>query len=163
MGNTLNKNTGCSWQDGLGTSPTGEQCGECNPEFANRCPALNKEKQIEGMANDICKNGKPCSKCSAYPDACKAVHYAERFYNAGYRKASEVAREIFGEIENILAPTISALFMTSETLVDVSKSHISEEKAIKDIRNYLHNAICSKYQLEKALAELKKKYTGKEE
>lgn len=45
-------------------------------------------KQIEEMAKDICKLGKPCEKCSAYPDACKAVKYAERFYNAGYRKQS---------------------------------------------------------------------------
>ena len=46
-------------------------------------------KQIEEMAKDICKLGKPCEKCSAYPDACKAVKYAERFYTAGYRKQSE--------------------------------------------------------------------------
>lgn len=46
-------------------------------------------KQIEEMAKDICKLGKPCEKCSAYPDACKAVKYAERFYNADYRKQSE--------------------------------------------------------------------------
>lgn len=85
-----------------------------------------------------------------------------RMQNAECRVDSEVAEEIFAEIEETLSPTISALFMISETLVDVSKSHISEEKAIKDIRNYLHNAICSKYQLEKALAELKKKYTESE-
>ena len=46
-------------------------------------------KQIEEIAKDICKLGKPCEKCSAYPDACKAVKYAERFYTAGYRKQKE--------------------------------------------------------------------------
>lgn len=50
-------------------------------------------KQIEEMAKDICKLGKPCEKCSAYPDACKAVKYAERFYNADYRKTEWISVE----------------------------------------------------------------------
>ena len=47
------------------------------------------KQQIDEMAKDICKLGKPCSECSAYPDACKAVKYAERFYTADYRKQIE--------------------------------------------------------------------------
>lgn len=34
---------------------------------------MTEQKQIEEMAKDICKLGKPCEECSAYPDACKAV------------------------------------------------------------------------------------------
>jgi hypothetical protein len=62
---------------------------------------MNKDKQIEEMAKAIChaptceirKNGGTCYKY------CKAYIYAFRAVNAGYRKASDVAREIFEEIE----------------------------------------------------------------
>ena len=58
-------------------------------------------KQIEEMASIIgdCKNipDEICDKHLKCAD-CKA----SRCYNAGYRKASEVAREIFAEIGKIL-------------------------------------------------------------
>ena len=55
-----------------------------------------RNKQIEEMAKDLChtdtceikKIGIPCYH------KCKAYKYAERAINKGYRKASEVAREI---------------------------------------------------------------------
>lgn len=64
----------------------------------------NKEKEIEEMSRDLChsrtcdikKNGGNCYKY------CNAYIYAFRAVNAGYRKASDVAREIFEEIEKIL-------------------------------------------------------------
>ena len=57
---------------------------------------MTEQQQIEKMAQDICRLGKPCEKCSAYPDACKAVKYAEKFYNAGYRKQRENTVEVVG-------------------------------------------------------------------
>lgn len=68
------------------------------------------------------------------------------------------AMEIFAEIDKMFEPTVSMLFYISETLVDVSKSHIDEKDALNKIREYLSGTICSKYRLRKALAELKKKY-----
>ena len=62
---------------------------------------LNKDKQIEEMARVICKcyyNGicsldsKPCDL------GCGDVIDAKKLYNAGYRKASEVAREIVTDL-----------------------------------------------------------------
>ena len=65
-------------------------------------------KQIEEMANDLCL----CSICDLedYDDCTvkdsgkcyKATQLAEKLYSKGYRLASEVAREIFEEIEDIL-------------------------------------------------------------
>jgi hypothetical protein len=55
-------------------------------------------KQIEEMAAEVMGGCEECSKCPLAFD-CKAYEYATKFYNAGYRKASEVAREIFAEIE----------------------------------------------------------------
>ena len=75
---------------------------------------MNKEKQIEEMAK-VLSTVKRCDaftvsecikrKCQ-YPHyegvTCIAEHQAEKLYNAGYRKASEVAREIFEEIDKML-------------------------------------------------------------
>ena len=63
---------------------------------------MNRDKQIEEMAKDLChtdtceikKIGIPCNH------KCKAHIYATRAIDKGYRKASDVASEIFEEIEN---------------------------------------------------------------
>ena len=63
------------------------------------------KKQIEEMAKAIChaptceirKNGGTCYKY------CKAYIYAFRAINADYRKASDVAREIFNWLEGHFA------------------------------------------------------------
>ena len=34
---------GCRWSDGLGTSPKGEQCGECHPSFEDKCRLLRRK------------------------------------------------------------------------------------------------------------------------
>lgn len=58
---------------------------------------IDKEKQIENIAIDL--NNIVCFK-----DNGLVARYAtaEAMYNAGYRKAYEVAREIFAEIERLL-------------------------------------------------------------
>ena len=67
---------------------------------------MNKDKQIEEMARDICHLFKTCEECQSVSpiikDNCKAMVYAKRAVDAGYRKASDVAREIFEEIETSL-------------------------------------------------------------
>jgi hypothetical protein len=66
---------------------------------------MNKEKQIEEMAKDFCAVGIPCEECHLYKNRCHAKKYATRAYNNGYRKASEIAREIFDVIfEQVLTP-----------------------------------------------------------
>ena len=68
---------------------------------------MSKEKQIiEEMAYDICKSRKAnwadgCRVCSHH-ERCIYQDVAYALYNAGYRKQSEVAREIFEELEKIL-------------------------------------------------------------
>jgi hypothetical protein len=59
---------------------------------------MNKEKQIEEMAKVI-------FEVSPIPSVWRsdATRFAESLYNAGYRKATEVAREIFAEIEGFLS------------------------------------------------------------
>lgn len=66
-------------------------------------------KQIEEMVVLMCgerKKHKSCKACkSGNPNAnayCRIEHYAEALYNAGYRKSTDVAREIFEEIEGLM-------------------------------------------------------------
>jgi hypothetical protein len=95
---------------------------------------MEKEKQIEEMARDIChsrtckirKNGGSCYKY------CNAYIYAFRAYNAGYRKESEVekakqevAREIFEEIEQ------KCLF---EEIVGCSEAKLLDEEAYSELK-----------------------------
>ena len=101
---------------------------------------MDNEKQIEEMCeiiasmicevyNPLCDENKPhtCSRC--YANSTKIGDFAEMLYNAGYRKQSEVAEEIIGEVRQALLNMVLA------------------------------NAVGETYDLEKFFAELKKRYT----
>lgn len=65
---------------------------------------MMRDKQIEEMARDICHLPRTCDECevgaiNGY--RCQSKKYAERAVDKGYRKASDVAREIFEEIDDI--------------------------------------------------------------
>jgi hypothetical protein len=112
---------------------------------------MNKEKQIEEMVKDACKLNIACEDCNAH-GVCKAQKYAERFYNAGYRKASEVAREIFEEIENLMNEVYSSVQygcysfgMTKHIDTPDAMRQMGKLEGVKHLGN--------------AIAELKKKYT----
>ena len=47
---------------------------------------MSREKQIEEMARDICRVKQSCNDVCHPINSCRALKYAERFYNAGYRK-----------------------------------------------------------------------------
>ena len=71
-----------------------------------------KEKQIKEMEEIGSKHPcdrEDCSKCLAMNRRCNDFLFAERLYNAGYRKADEVAREIFEEIEHTAKAAIILL------------------------------------------------------
>lgn len=62
-----------------------------------------RDKQVEEMAIVLSDGG--CRKCDCDANGrfnCKLLYDAELLYNAGYRKASDVAREIFEEIEKLM-------------------------------------------------------------
>ena len=70
---------------------------------------MNKENQIEELAKVLsglsCTN--KCKNCNhfynKYSDVgCVDMNFAEKLYAKGYRKASEVAREIFEELDKRL-------------------------------------------------------------
>ena len=122
---------------------------------------MDKVKQIEEMAEIIteadpyiiCK-GQSCLTCE-FTEIIKNCHTAKAIYNAGYHKQNEIVEDVLEKVAEKLAPTISALFIIGEILVDESKSHISAEKALEDIRKELGKAISSRYRLEKMLEKIK--------
>lgn len=105
---------------------------------------MNKEKQIEKMANIIAlKAFERAHLIDGEENLADIV--ATDLYEKGYRKASEVAREIFEEIEK----SIVDLEYQAKTPRKTVK--VEELKAQCDW--ILHEII------PKVLAELKKKYT----
>ena len=98
---------------------------------------MNRDKQIEEMANDYYEAMLKARGTLGSMNKGAPKWYAKELYAKGYRKANEVAREIFEEIERILD------FNTFEGDVFIGKYF--------DI------------DLKNDLAELKKKYTESEE
>ena len=105
---------------------------------------MNKDKQIEEMCEVLRKNAVSCQTCIWYAEEfcignCELAEdnqmVCETLYNAGYRKASEVAGEIFEEIED-------ALF----------DNHCVDDGTDFPTPHYLE-------ELKDDIAELKKKYT----
>ena len=62
---------------------------------------IERDKLIDEMARDMCWEGADCSKCEGLL-TCDKNYYAPRLVDKGYRKASDVAREIFEEIESCM-------------------------------------------------------------
>lgn len=62
--------------------------------------AISKEEQIYEMALASCNpdfyKDKTCVECD-YRRCCSLIYIAEKLYTAGYRKASDIAAEIFAD------------------------------------------------------------------
>ena len=93
-------------------------------------------KQIEEMAKTVCHLDRTCDQCMTSFE-CKAMTYAKRFYDNGYRKASEVASEIFAELDKRL----DDITIVMGRLDSLRTFHKTMEKVTAEV------------------AELKKKYT----
>ena len=96
---------------------------------------MSRDKQIEEMAKDFdtvmqrrCFH-KSCNECEfdRY-DTCKATMLATALINDyGYRKASEVAREIFEEADKIFMANCLSL-ETYGAWLELKKKHTEEGK-----------------------------------
>ena len=67
----------------------------------NKDPAIERMIAVNELTEILC--GKPCDLCKFYGQRpkCMPVYTAEKIVDAGWRKASDVADEIFAEIEAI--------------------------------------------------------------
>lgn len=113
---------------------------------------MSEQKQIEEMAWKLCDipkhpSIKSCEQCGN--KGCHAKYYAKRAIDNGYRKASDVAEEIFAEIEAEIdaALTSNYNFIQQYELLDALWSRVNGKiDALRGIDGFL--------------AELKKKYGG---
>ena len=71
---------------------------------------MDKEKQIESMANAIEQARIKATDTTNSMNYGFGGWYAKELYNAGYRKASEVAREIFEEIDKIAMHNVTSSY-----------------------------------------------------
>jgi hypothetical protein len=110
---------------------------------------MEKEKQIEEMAKDMCEyyyegtcyqDKKPCDcKCDIFTDA-------QYLYAKGYRKASEVAKEVCAEIGKRFESLLGML---------PAEGALTDVKTFIDAHwEFIEHSIVFAYD-----AELKKKYT----
>ena len=66
---------------------------------------MNRDKQIEEMAVKCCRRNpqahtaQECLECGFKNGMCDIYKLAKMLYEDGYRKTSEIAAEIFAEIE----------------------------------------------------------------
>lgn len=95
---------------------------------------MNRDKQIEEMARKMCRNYKQDGNCASDDEPCALEcvygYCAERIYCAGYRKASEVVREIIGEIEKVnnLFCTALGSVAIARTLAELKKKYTEDGK-----------------------------------
>ena len=77
-------------------------------------------EQIEEMAKVICFDYGRCYKCAISNPLCETpctiLDDCEALYNAGYRQAEDVAREIFEKVKSTLKAygATSALFIVEQ-------------------------------------------------
>ena len=94
---------------------------------------MSRDKQIEEMAKAICSEYDcviPCQSCAYYGYAnCRDVKSAEKLYNAGYRKSTDLAEEIFAEIEKIFGVHLwlNATPNEYEDYKELKKKYIGED------------------------------------
>ena len=87
---------------------------------------MQREKQIEEIAREICHLSAECKTCQICNeryhgddyDLCYFKCVAKEIINHGFRKQSEVVKEIFDEIDNIIYNLRDSPFYSSSDAVD---------------------------------------------
>ena len=98
---------------------------------------MSRDKQIEEMAKVIKSSldGLGSGNFTFSGDGISTM-FAEALYNAGYRKSSEVAREIFEEIDPLLDKYMNdANYSTGEIIYDLAELKKKYTESEKDNGN----------------------------
>ena len=99
---------------------------------------MTEEKQIEEMAKNVCHLDRNCDECMTSFE-CKAMMYAKRFYNAGYRKASEVAEYAIKKVVGLIKdyayfPIETPKGMIEQKVVDIDDIERSADEVISVLK-----------------------------
>ena len=122
---------------------------------------MDKDKQIEEMALALSEGGcgKECNCIQADKFNCHLLYNASVLYNAGYRKTSDIAREIFEKIEKTLNRKLSRSKPRYEEL-NCNEGSLSIW-GHKDM-GYFQGIIATAEDIQYLIDELKKKYIGED-
>lgn len=97
---------------------------------------MNRDKQIEEMANDYYEAMLKARGTLGSMNEGAPKWYAKELYNAGYRKASDVAEEIFEEIEEGIVAAVSALQFSNSIHRNVKhETYSSLMRFVRSIKN----------------------------
>ena len=95
-----------------------------------------KYKHIEEMVSAVCIQVRDypkltCKMCknenSSTNAYCRVQFEMERLYTAGYRKASDLAREIFEEIEEIAMHSITSFGLQTMVMGEVAFAELKKK------------------------------------
>lgn len=103
---------------------------------------MNKEKQIEEIAHILCGMENSCDECIFDKVKCYERLDAEQIYNAGYRKATDIVKEIFKELESVF-------YLASYTVQRPMGSLTTKTVEGIHMRNEDYHTIKKKYTQEK--------------
>lgn len=78
------------------------------------------------MQNELCD--KPCDICKMYGKGCLPGRMAKKLANKGYRKSTDVAREIFAELDDIPKhqPSYVLYTLLTKKIAELKKKYESE-------------------------------------
>lgn len=91
---------------------------------------MNREQQIEEMARILCGYVNSCTECYIHKP-CLMNNCAIILTEKGYRKATDVAREIFAEIESMSSLIIAGhkhYIICELELAELKKKYTESEK-----------------------------------
>ena len=100
---------------------------------------MNRDQQIEHIARELCpfsQEYESCSKCNTELDIdgelCIYMIMAKHLTDKGYRKSSDVVREMFAEIEDIAILngyiSVSDFYTDHPLIAELKKKYESEGK-----------------------------------
>lgn len=133
-----------------------------------------RDKQIEDMAKEVIGGCDECSKCLLSFD-CKAYEYATKFYNAGYRKASEVIEDVFLALDKRTEDEGLVFIKKSDIVKAIKKTKVEIAREIIENIEVLLSVYTDNSELSETLktlielikrylcAEIKKKYESEGE
>lgn len=95
---------------------------------------MSKEKQIEEIAREMCHLSAECKTCQICneryhgdDDLCYFQCVAKEIINHGYRKQSEVAKEVFDNIkEKLIFNTYGIAAISNKTFCELKKKYTEE-------------------------------------
>ena len=95
---------------------------------------MNRDKQIDEMARAMCFQRESCTAQSCTKVNCETTWLAENLYNAGYRKSTDLAREIFEEIEDCYVQMLEEADNTiEEAILDGNHIFVRASRYGKDV------------------------------